>query len=245
MPVRAPVQGVHQSALCVVPVVHKNEASFSGRKSNYACPLALPLKRQIMFRRPVLSPIDRGIQVAPIVVVAPGDEPAAQLIEEEEVSYVSEFLRSGSTGLFPVPATVDSTKREEIPPVDSRDPSELRRQEKQMIDEGDIWDLGLQPGAAPVIGSIELPGGGAIATTVIDHLHSLQGLLRGVLPMLTAVPRTNYHRFVVGGVQPGDPTAPGVQEREGGWSVPPLPGRRHIAVSGAILSRCARRRCYE
>ena len=37
--------------------------------------------------------------------------------------------------------------------------------------------------------------------------------------MLSAVPRTDYLWRVVGGVPPGDPTAHGVQEREGGWTV--------------------------
>ena len=58
----------------------KNEASFAGRKPNHACQFALPLKGQIGFRRPVFSPVDRGVQIRTIVVVTPGDKPAVQLI---------------------------------------------------------------------------------------------------------------------------------------------------------------------
>src|SRR6266567_1481762 len=183
MPVRAPIQGVNQPVLPIVVVVQKDEASFFRCKPNYACPLALPLKRQIRVRPPVLSAIDRGIQIGTIIVVTPGEEPAAQLIEKEEVSYTSGVLRSSRSGFFPIPTPIDSSEYKKILSVSPVDPPKLRCQEKQAIDESDVSHLGFHPRMASIVRTKERFGQGSVPAAVINHLHPLQFLLRHVLPM--------------------------------------------------------------
>src|ERR1035438_8270149 len=170
----------------------------------------------------MLPSVNRGIQIGTIVVVTPGDEPAVQLIEEEEVSYRSRLSWRSSSGLFPIVSAIDGPEHEKVLSVDAGgagDPPKLRRQEKQVIDETYIRNLGFHPGAASVIRTKELLGQGAIAAAVINHLYPLQELLGHALPMLTAVPRTDHLWLVFGCVPPSDPTAHCVQEREGGGSV--------------------------
>src|SRR5271168_1992113 len=92
----------------------KDEASFSGSKSNYVCLLVLPLKRWIGVRRPMPSSVSCGIQIGALTVGIPSGEPAAPLIEEEQITYPFQVLPSNRSGLFPVPPSIDGSKHQEV-----------------------------------------------------------------------------------------------------------------------------------
>lgn len=78
----------------------------------------------------MLSAVNSGIQIGALTDLIPSDEPAVQLIEEEQITYSLRLLRRSRSELFPVPASVDGSEHQEVLSVHPRgagDPSIVGR----------------------------------------------------------------------------------------------------------------------
>src|ERR1035438_948990 len=100
------------------------------------------LARRSTKQRPMLSPVNRGIQIGTLIVVIPNGEPAAMLIEKEQITYPFRWLRWSRSGLFPVPPPIHGSEHKEVLSIGAGDPTVVGRQEDHAIDETDIRNLG-------------------------------------------------------------------------------------------------------
>ena len=75
----------------------------------------------------MLSSVSCGIQIGAFTDVIPNGEPAALLIEEEQITYQFRWLRWSRSGLFPVPPPIDGSEHKEILSADAGDPSIVGR----------------------------------------------------------------------------------------------------------------------
>ena len=96
----------------------KDEASFSGSKSHYVCHACPSLETidqgpasSAFLRQPWKTNRDALARIG----VIPNGEPAALLIEEEQITYPFRLLRRSRSGLFPVPPSIDGSEHQEGP----------------------------------------------------------------------------------------------------------------------------------